>query len=220
MRENGLHQVGDSVQKVLAIVEHQQPDPALQRLGHRLGHGLPRLLGDAQHRGHRVGHRSGIGYRSQLEKPHPVREFVGQPPGDFGREAGLADPAHPGQRDKPMSLYRRLNLAGVGLAPDEARGRRPQIPLTRIHCPQRRKLRAQAGRAHLKHPHRRGQVSQPPCPQVHQIEPAEQTRSRLGHQDLTAVACGHHPCGAVEHSAEVVAVAQFGLTGRQPHPHW
>ena len=46
--------------------------------------------------------------------------------GDFGREAGLADPAHPGQRDQPMSLYRGLHLAGLGLAPDEARraGRR------------------------------------------------------------------------------------------------
>ena len=95
MPRDGLHQISDGVENVLAIVEHQQPDPALQRRGHRLAHGLPRLLGDAQHRGHRVGHRSGIGYRRQLEKPHPVREFVDQPPGDFGREAGLADPPTP-----------------------------------------------------------------------------------------------------------------------------
>ena len=30
---------------------------------------------------------------------------------------------------------------------------------------------------------------------------------------------GHHPRGPVEHRPEVVPVPQFGLTGRQPHPH-
>ena len=30
---------------------------------------------------------------------------------------------------------------------------------------------------------------------------------------------GHHPRGTVEHRAEVVPVPQFGLAGRQPHPH-
>ena len=30
---------------------------------------------------------------------------------------------------------------------------------------------------------------------------------------------GHHPRRAVEHRPEVVPVPQFGLTGRQPHPH-
>ena len=29
----------------------------------------------------------------------------------------------------------------------------------------------------------------------------------------------HHPRSAVEHRAEVVPVPQFGLAGRQPHPH-
>ena len=30
---------------------------------------------------------------------------------------------------------------------------------------------------------------------------------------------GHHPRGAVEHRAEIVPVAQLGLTGRDAHPH-
>ena len=53
-------------------------DPALQRGGHALAHALARLLGDAQHRRHRVGHRRRISHRSQLENPDPVGEFIGQ----------------------------------------------------------------------------------------------------------------------------------------------
>ena len=118
-----------------------------------------------------------------------------------------------------MSLYRGLHLAGLGLAPDEARGRRPQIPRTRIQCPQRRKVRAQAGRSDLKYPHRRGQVPQPPCPQVHQVDSAQQSGCRVGREDLTTVPGGHQPCGAVEHRAEVVPVPQLGLARCDPHPH-
>ena len=115
LRQDGLDQIGGGVEHVLAVVEHQQPDPALQRGGHTLAHGLARLLGDAQHRGHRVGHRRRIGDRGQFEQPDAVRELVGQPRRDFGRQAGLADPAHPGQRHQPMSLQRLLHLGQLGL---------------------------------------------------------------------------------------------------------
>ena len=30
---------------------------------------------------------------------------------------------------------------------------------------------------------------------------------------------GHHACRTIEHCAEVIAVAQLGFAGRQPHPH-
>jgi hypothetical protein len=30
---------------------------------------------------------------------------------------------------------------------------------------------------------------------------------------------GHHPCGAVEHRAEIVTVAQLSLPGRNTHSH-
>ena len=128
MREDGLDEVGGGVENVLAVVEYQQPDPALQRSGHRLTHGLARLLSDAQHRRHRVGHRRRIGDRSQCEKPNAVGELIGQLRGDFGCQAGLANPAHTGQRHKPMSVDRRLHLVEFGLTSDEAAGGRPQIP--------------------------------------------------------------------------------------------
>ena len=34
VRQDGLDQIGGGVEHVLAVVEHQQPDPALQRGGH------------------------------------------------------------------------------------------------------------------------------------------------------------------------------------------
>ena len=83
------------VEHVLAVVEHQQPDSALQRGGHRLAHALARLLGDAQHRRHRVGHRRRIGDRGQLEKPDPVGEFIGQPRRDLQSPGGSCRPRLP-----------------------------------------------------------------------------------------------------------------------------
>ena len=118
-----------------------------------------------------------------------------------------------------MSLHRGLQLGDLGLAPNEARGRRPQVPRTRIQRPQRRKVRAQARRSDLEHPDRGGQIPQPPRPQIHQINSTEQTRRRLGQQDLTAMPGGHHPRRTIQHRTEVVRPAQFGFAGRDAHPH-
>ena len=56
--QDGFDQVGYGVEHVLAVVEHQQPDSALQR-GYGLADALARLVGDAQHRRHRIGHAAG-----------------------------------------------------------------------------------------------------------------------------------------------------------------
>ncbi len=69
VREDCLDQVGDGVAQVLAVVEHQQPDPARQRCRDALGHTLAGLLRGAQHRRDRVGHRRRISHRRQFEKP-------------------------------------------------------------------------------------------------------------------------------------------------------
>jgi hypothetical protein len=118
-----------------------------------------------------------------------------------------------------MGLYRGLHLAGLGLTSDEARGRRAQIPRTRIQCPQRRKVRAQAVGLDLEHLDRSREIPQPPRPQVDEINAAEHTRRRVGQEDLPAVTGGHHACGAIQNRSEVVALTQLGLAGRQPHPH-
>ena len=30
---------------------------------------------------------------------------------------------------------------------------------------------------------------------------------------------GHHPCGTVQHRAEVIVIPQLGFSGRNPHPN-
>ncbi len=102
MREDGLDQIGGRVAHVLTVVDHQQPDSAVERRCHRLADALPGLLGDAQDCGHRVGNRRRIADRSEFEKPDTVREFIGQADRDFGGQTGFADTAHPGQRDESM----------------------------------------------------------------------------------------------------------------------
>ena len=47
-REDRLDQIARSVAHVLAVVEHQQPDPAFQCGGHTVCQALARLLGDAR----------------------------------------------------------------------------------------------------------------------------------------------------------------------------
>ena len=80
-------------------------------------------------------------------------------------------------------------------------------------------LRAQARRSDLEHPDRGGQIPQPSRPQIQQVNSAEQTRRRVGQQDLTAMPGGHHPRRTIEHRTEVIPVPQLGFAGRQPHPH-
>ena len=48
---------------------------------------------------------------------------------------------------------------------------------------------------------------------------AEQSRGRVGQQDLTTMPGGHHPCSTIQHRTEVIPIPQFGFAGRQPHPH-
>ena len=55
-----------------------KPDPALQCGGHTVIQALPRLVGDAQHRGHRVRHRCGISDGCKFENPNAVGELIGQ----------------------------------------------------------------------------------------------------------------------------------------------
>ena len=71
----------------------------------------------------------------------------------------------------------------------------------------------------LEHPDRGRQIPQPARSQIDEINAAEQTRRRLGQQDLTAVPGGHHPRRTIEHRTEVVRPPQLGFAGRQPHPH-
>jgi hypothetical protein len=71
----------------------------------------------------------------------------------------------------------------------------------------------------LKHPNRHRHIPQSPPSQIQKINSAEQTRRRVSDKDLATMPCGHHPCGAVEHGAEVVTGPKLSFPGRDTHPH-
>ena len=219
MREDGLDQIARGVAHVLAIVDDQQADSAVERRGHRLAHALAGLLGDAQDCGHRVGNRCRVADRSEFEKPDTVREFIGQAGRDFGGQTGFADAAHPGQRDEPVRFQLCCHRVEFRLASDETAGRGPQISGRGVEGPQRRKVGTQAGRADLEDPDCGRQVAQAPGPQIQQIDSGEQTRRRIGQQDLTTMAGCHDSGGPVQDGPEVVGSPEFGFAGCQPHPY-
>jgi hypothetical protein len=112
-----------------------------------------------------------------------------------------------------------LDFGKLGIAPDETGGCTPQVSPACVQRPQRWKLGPECGCSDLKHPDRRRHIPQPSRPQIHEIHSAQQTRRRLGRQDLTTMPGGHHPCGTIEHRAEVVPISQLRFTGCQPHSY-
>ena len=93
-----IDHVGSRIEDVLAVVEKQQPRPALQRRGDAVGHTQSRLLGDPEYRRDRLGHCCRVAHSGQLDHPHAIREVVFQTRGDLKREPRLADPANACQR--------------------------------------------------------------------------------------------------------------------------
>ena len=140
------------------------------------------LLGDAQHHSHRVGHRSGIAYCGQLEKPHPVREFVDQPPRHFQRQPGLADPP------TPVSVTNRWVFTAACTSP--ASDSRPiKLVSTGRRFPDSPPAPAGSGTPCVTlllvpgTPEPGSADPQPSRSQIDEINAAEQTRRRLGQQD-------------------------------------
>ena len=71
--------------------------------------------------------------------------------------------------------------------------------------------------SHLKECDGDGYIAQTPWSEMHEVDAVEETRRRVGHQDLTAVSGRHHPRGQVQHRAEVVVVPLFGFAGGDSH---
>ena len=127
----------------------------------------------------------------------------------------------------PVSVTRRRpqhelrQRRDLGLAADERRDLTRQVARQRVQRPQRRELRAPVPARHLEHRARRSQVAQPVLAQIDQLDSRSRTSRRYRSRTTTCPPCATPISRArtVQLGAEVVAVAQFGLTGVQPHPH-
>ena len=94
-REDRLDQIGRGVAARARSCRTPTAGPCPPTRRPRLADTLSRLLGNAQHRRHRIGHRRRIGDRGQLEKPDPVGKFIGQPRRDLHASRVLPTPPTP-----------------------------------------------------------------------------------------------------------------------------
>ena len=113
---------------------NQQPHPAVKSRGHTVGQGLPGCWVMPSTAATASGTAAGPVTAASSKNQIPVGKFLAQPPCDFGCQAGLADHAHPGQRDQPMCSQRGLHLGDVGLAPTRTSSASVTAASSRASC--------------------------------------------------------------------------------------
>ena len=148
-------------------------------------------------------HRLGIHQPAAQQIPAPI---------------GSCRPRPPRSTSPTGALGSRLAPLGSRFGAQRNSSLRAASSRTRVQRAQRRKFTPQPGSANLKNANRGRQIPQPPPSQIQQINSAEQTRGRLGQQDLAAVAGRHHPRGPIQHRTEVVRLPELRLAGGQSHP--
>ncbi len=118
--EQGLGEVGDRLDQVLAVVEQEQ----LLAVADVSGEGdLRRPVGGepgVQGLGDRRADQLGLAERRQLDRPDPVGEILRLLPRKLQRQPGLAAAAGPGQGEEPRVAQQRRGLGQLALAADEA----------------------------------------------------------------------------------------------------
>ncbi len=179
-----------------------------------------RLLGDAEYRRDRLGHRGRVADRRPARSPTPRR---GSRAPDRAATSSarrvLPTPPTPVSVTSRCAFSARLQSAISASRPTKlvVGGRR--FPGAGSSVLSGGKSVRRPSARDLKHVDRLGDIAQPPRSQVDQVDSGEELRRRAVEQDLAAVAGRHHPRGAVEHRAEVVVAAQLGLAGGDAHPH-
>ena len=93
-----LYEVGNRIQHVLTVVDHQQQLLRPEELRQRLRHALARAGTHPEHRGERIDHVVGITDRRQLDQPGTLTEPGQRIRGDLQCQPGLADATDPRQR--------------------------------------------------------------------------------------------------------------------------
>ena len=174
---------------------------------------------DSQPGGDHVGQRGGVTEGGELDQPRPVGKLRDQLGGDLEGQAGLADPANPGQGDQTMGSHlgdQFLYGAGTTHKTGALDG---QVPRHRVQGPQGRELDSQALGADLEDPVHPREVAQGMPAQIDQNDVVgHQLRRGRRDQDLAAVPGRHHPGRPVQRRTEVVLSPQLGRAGPDPHP--
>ncbi len=215
---NARRRVGD----LLEVVEDQKELLAAQVVDQHVQHRAIGVLAEAQRAGDRRHDQLGIGDRRQRHEPGAVRQCLLHRGGDLDREAGLAGPTGPGERQQPRPLEQPADLGDLGLATDEGRELGRDVADARVLGPRRREVRGEVLEDQLREVFGMVQVLQAVLPQVPKRDtlgkaPLHQRARGIGEQDLPTVARGGDAGGAVHVDADVVVAAERRLTGVHAH---
>jgi hypothetical protein len=162
---------------------------------------------------------------SQRDEPDAVIEVVDHLGRHLQRQARLARPAGPRQRQQPQLRPQELLPHGghLALAADQGRRLRGKVVGARIQGDQRREGLRQPRHQELEHPLGPAEVFEPALPQIPQRGPVRQglphqTGGDLREQRLAPVAGGPQAGTAVDGTPIVVACPQVGRPGVQRQP--
>jgi hypothetical protein len=123
-------ELGGGVDEVLAVVQHEQPDPT----GERIAQGMPRLIGhlrQADGVGDRVDDHLGLADVGQPDQPRTVG--VGQGGGVLDDQPGLTHPGRAHKGDQPL-LGQQPGHGGQLTVAAEEGGQRPPEATRRGHA--------------------------------------------------------------------------------------
>ena len=118
--EQLFDEIGDRVDDVLAVVEHDDGRVTPHPLDERVG-----SAGDAQRRDDRVDDLFAARRRLEPDEPRPAGWMQRLRHGD--RSGRLADAARPDDRDEAFCREAATDLVEVVVSPDERRGQRRQV---------------------------------------------------------------------------------------------
>jgi hypothetical protein len=140
------------------------------------------------------------------------------------RQAGLAHPSHPGQRDGPGLAERRNDPGQLALATDERTHLQRQIAGESVQRAQGREPPRQIGMAKLVQRLGLPEVPQPVLSHVDQLgtfgePPAHQQGGHTRNQHLPTMTGAGEPGRPVHRRPVKIAVTKLGVTGVQSHSH-
>ena len=118
-RQQPLAEGGAGVHQMLAIVEHDQCLPRLQRVGQRVSQRAPGLGVDADERGHPGDDQVRLPQVAQLDHVDAVREVAGRGGHQPQGQPGLPDAARAAQGQGPGLVQRLAQIAEFAFPPDE-----------------------------------------------------------------------------------------------------
>ncbi len=212
--QQSVDDLGDRVEDVLAVVEHDEALPIHECSGQLFERRLIRV--DVYETG-----RGDLGCEvdatvdgGQIDEKGPTGAGRLLAAGDLDGQAGLADATRAGQRHQPGCTQFLGEIDQLGVASDERRELRGQADERHVDRAQRRKLLQQTGRVQLEHPLRAREIPETMHAEIDQPNSGELIAHQVGGglrtQRLPAICHRYQPSRAIYGRAVIVTIPILG----------